>query len=268
MGRRVGLLVAAALVALIGTSAVFAYVSRVESKALAEQEPVDVLVAAAQIPEGMAAGVALQQKLVRVETLPQSSVPEGALTSLKEVTTQSAMSDIFPGEVLLRPKFADRTARTGNLVIPDDKIAISVQLGDPQRVAGFVVPGSEVAVFDTVDAASASVTGTASATQTGNTTNAKVDLQATVDTKVTRLLLPRTTVIAVGPATLRPTTEEPEAKEGESTTPTAILTLALTQAEAEKIVHATQTGDLYFGLLSTKSKVAPSQGVTNSTLFK
>ena len=39
---------------------------------------------------------------------------------------------------------------SGALPIPSGKVAMSVQLGDPQRVAGFVKPGSEIAVFVTI----------------------------------------------------------------------------------------------------------------------
>src|SRR5688572_2138630 len=122
MGRRLGLFAAALVVALLGTSAVFAYVSRVESRATAGQQPVEILVAAARIPEGTTADAAVAQKLVSVQSLPRKSVPEGALTNLQDVRQLSAVSDIYAGEVLLRPKFADARAKTGRLLIPGDRI--------------------------------------------------------------------------------------------------------------------------------------------------
>ena len=268
MGRRLGLLAAALVIALLGTSAVFAYVSRVEARAVTGQESVDVLVAAGRIAEGTLVSAAVQQKLIRIQAMPRRTVPEGALTTLADVTAQAAVSDIYTGEVLLAAKFADRTARTGDLVIPDDKIAISVQLGDPQRVAGFVVPGSEVAIFNTLESTSAKVSGRATQTSSGTTKSATVNVEAAVDDEMTRLLLPRVTVIAVGPATLRPPADTGEKKEGVKPVAVAVLTVAVTQADAERLVHAAQTGDLYFGLLSAKSKTGPSKGVSNSTLFK
>jgi pilus assembly protein CpaB len=125
-----------------------------------------------------------------------------------------------------------------------------------------VVPGSEVAVFVTVDQQSASVTATA--TQDGDT--ATVDASAQVDGQLTQLLLPRASVIAVGPSTLRPT----QAKEGEAAAEpiaTAVLTLAVSQDEAEKLVHSVQTGSLYFGLLTSTSKTEPNPGVSALNLF-
>jgi pilus assembly protein CpaB len=255
MSRRFGLLATALVVALLGTSAVFSYVSKVEARTVAGAEMVDVLVAAQQIPTGTSAIAALEQKLVDLVAMPRRSVPEGALSGLKEVGEQTLVSDVFAGEVLLSAKFADQTARTGKLLIPNDKIAISVELGDPQRVAGFVVPGSEVAIFVTVDKLA----------QTGDT--APGDTQAPVDEQYTRLLLPRTSVIAVGPSTLRPQASDAKASDGEAMA-TAVLTVAVTQDEAERLVHSTQTGSLYFGLLSATSQTEPNPGVSNTTLFE
>lgn len=263
MSRRVGLLAVALAVAVLGTSAVFSYVSKVEANTLSGAEPVDVLVAAERLPAGTSGDAAAKGELVELVAMPRKSVPEGALTTLEGVGTQTLVSDVFAGEVLLRAKFADQTARTGALLIPKDKIAVSVELGDPQRVAGFVVPGSEVAIFATVEQTSG--TAKATAVQTGANT-AQVNVQATADDDYTRLLLPRTSVIAVGPATLRP--GRAEKQDDDEAVAKAVLTLAVTQAEAEKLIHAAQKGDLYLGLLSSTSKTGPASGVSNSNLFK
>lgn len=248
MNRRHGLLLTALVVALLGTAAVFSYVSKVERDTLAGAEPVDVLVAAERLPSGTTGAAVAKAQLVELVPMPRRSVPEGALTSLNGIGAQSLVSDVFAGEVLLRAKFADQTARTGALVIPQDELAVSVELGDPQRVAGFVVPGAEVAVFVTVEAPSGGAPGGA----------------APADTGYTRLLLPRTSVIAVGPATLRPADRKDD---DEDAVAKAVLTLALSQAEAERLVHGAQTGELYLGLLSSTSKTGPGNGVTTTTLF-
>lgn len=244
MSRRLGLLAAALAVAMLGTFAVFSYVNKVEQSTLTGAEPVDVLVASQRLAAGTSGSAASAEQLVEVVSMPRKSVPEGALTSLDQVATQTLVSDVFAGEVMLRAKFADQTARTGALLIPAERIAVSVELEDPQRVAGFVVPGSEVAIFATVDAPAAE----------------GVEAQ-----QVTRLLLPRTSVIAVGPATLRPAEEE--ADSDEEVVAKAVLTLAVTQEEAERLVHGVQTGELYLGLLSATSQTGPAAGVSTVSLF-
>ena len=265
MSRRVGLLAVALCIALVGTFAVFSYVSRVEAKTLTGAQPVDVLVASERLISGTSGDAVAKGQLVELVSMPRKSVPEGALTSLEAVGAQTLVSDVFAGEVLLRAKFADQTARTGDLVIPKDKLAVSVELEDPQRVAGFVVPGSEVAIFATIDKTTA--TATATAVQTSET-SATVDVNAEMDDSYTRLLLPRTSVIAVGPSTLRPTSAEDEDEDADAEAVTkAVLTVAVTQADAERLVHGAQQGELYLGLLSTTSKTGPGTGVTNTSLF-
>ena len=260
MGRRVGLLLAAVVVGLLGTSSVFAYVGQVEDRAQAGQELVEVLVADDRIAAGTTGGTLERERLVVRRSLPRKAVPEGALTSLSSVRSQSLSADVYPGELLLAPKFAESVARTGSLVIPPGKLALSVELGDPQRVAGFVVPGSEVAIFNTMDKASGRAVVTAK--QTGAATTS-VDVDAAADASETRLLLARVPVIAVGPTTLR----EGEDDSNDEKVAKAVLTVAVTQTEAEKLVHAATRGEVYFGLLSTSSKTGGSQGVTDTTLY-
>ena len=262
MNRRIGLLAMALVIALVGTFAVFSYVNRVEEKTLTGAQPVDVLVASERLSSGTTGAAVTKSKLVELVSMPRKSVPEGALTDMEDVKAQSLVSDVFAGEVLLRAKFADQTARTGDLVIPKDKLAMSVELGDPQRVAGFVVPGSEVAIFATVDKKTASATATATQTSENSAT---VDVEAEVDDSYTRLLLPRTSVIAVGPVTLRPAADEAEEEDAVAK---AVLTVAVTQQEAERLVHGIQNGQLYLGLLSTTSKTGASTGVTTTSLFQ
>ena len=242
MKRRVGLLVAALVVALFGTSAVYAYVNRVEAKTVNAGSPVNVLVATAQIPTGATGAVVAQSNLTRVTTMPQRNVPEGALTDLNSVKDKQLATDVYPGEVLLAARFTDRTqARTGALSIPDNKFAVSVQMGDPQRVAGFLVPGSQVAVLATM-----LPSGDNGIAHTG-------------------VILSRAQVIAVGPTTLQ---SNGATGAGPEPTATTILTLALSQVQAEKLVLAQQIGKLYLGLLTDKSSASVDPGVTSDDLFK
>ncbi len=97
---------------------------------------------------------------------------------------------------------------------------MSVQLGDPERVAGFVAPGSDVTIFWTDDEGD------------------------------TMVIIPKVSVLATGATTLatQVTTDET----GESTTseiPQAILTLETDQKQAQRIINGQANGALYFGLL-------------------
>jgi pilus assembly protein CpaB len=239
MGRRTLLLVAALIVAALGTTLVFAYVKRADDRALKHQAPVEVLVAKAEIKAGTSVQQAESQGLFKLQEIPLSATVAGHLRDTRTITDLVAVSDIFPGEQIIADKFA-RVGSTTGLPIPTTKIATSVQLGDPQRVAGFVQPGSEVAIFVTI----AGAPGT-----TGN---------------VTRLLLPRVSVLAIGPTTLRPAANGQGNKEA---LPTAILSLALDQAQAQKVIFAAENGRMWFSLLTKDSKTAPGPGTDIHNLF-
>ena len=116
-------------------------------------------------------------------------------------------------------------------------MAVSVNLTDPARVAGFVNPGSQVAIF---------LTGT----DHGHRRR-----------RSRELLLERVTVLGVGSTTPVSTTTTDES--GASTTeqlPRTLLTLSVNQAQAEKILFAAGNGELAFGLLTDASEVAPDAG--------
>lgn len=240
MGRRTVLLVAALVVAALGTVLVYAYVRDVDKRALKNNDPVRVLVAKSRIPAGTRAGDAERSGALKAEDIPRKAVADGALGAVAPITDLVAASDIFPGEQILRAKFTT-PGTIDALAIPTGKIAVSVQLGDPQRVAGFVKPGSEIAVFATVQPPS-----------TGGGASGAAAAQAQ---SFTRLLLARVEVLAVGPTTLRPPTDQ-NAGNTEAV-PTAILTLALDQVQAAKVIYAQGAGSIYFGLLNKDSKVAP-----------
>lgn len=239
MGRRTVLLVAAVVVAALGTALIFAYVNRTDERALKDQRPVQVLVAKTLIKAGTTGAEAERLGAFKLQVIPQSATIAGYLTDTRPISALVAVGDIFPGEQIIPAKFV-APGGSSSLTIPAGKMAISVQLGDPERVAGFVQPGSEVAVFVTFKAGNAAA--------------------------LTRILLTRVTVIAVGPTSLRPSTA------GQGNTepvPTAILTLALDQRQAEKLVYAASGGGggLYFALLNKDSKVAPGPAMDVRTLF-
>lgn len=236
MARRVILLVLAVLIAAGGAYAVFLYVRGLEDAAAADQEQVEVLAATQTIPVGQTAAQAEAAGSLTLTTVAAEAAAPGALSSIEPIRDLAALAPIYAGEQILEQKFGV-LGSAAPLPIPDGKLAVSIQLSDPARVAGFVGPGSEVAIF---------FTATPPETSTAD---------GEVPEQLTTVLLPRLEVIAAGQTTLvsRTTTTE----EGAQTTeqiPLAILTLAVDQTEAQKIVQAQSQGQLYFGLLTDTSE--------------
>lgn len=249
MGRRTVLLVVAALIAALGTAMVFMYVRGVDARAAEAYDAVEVLTAVEAIAPGESLADAQAAGKVQLSTVPQKSLLTGATTTLEDLSGQVALTTIFPGEQIVTGKFGS-PGDQDVLTIPEGKMAISVNLTDPARVAGFVTPGSEVAVFVSAEPEETD----------GETTTPLPDF--------TRLLLPRVQVIGVGTTTVVPTTTTDES--GEETTeqlPRTLLTLAVDQREAEKVIFAAKNGEVAFALLTEDSEIAPAGPVTADNVF-
>ncbi len=263
MRSRILLLAAALVVALAGTGVVFAYASSRANPAQAAEERATVLVAKALIPAGTSGQQAVEQQLVALSDVPVSLVPTGALADVVAIREQEAAVDVQQGEILLPGRFVS-TAVAGSIEIPDDKVAVSIDVADSQRVAGFVRPGSEVAVFDTYAVEAVPVVPAD-------------DQPVPVVEEATRLLLPRATVIAVGPTALktvgvdrRASAEGEQAEEataGSGSELAALVTLAVPINEAQKVAHAAQTGKITLSLLNPDSRTDVSGPDDNRTLF-
>lgn len=244
MNRRKVLLALAAIVAALGVLLVFLYARGADARAAAQFDLVRVLVASQQIEPGETVDEAAAAGKFTLQEVPQNAALPGALTSTESIAGLAASTWIYTGEQILPDKFGADTA-TSVLQIPDKLSATSVQLTDPARVAGFVSPGSEVAVY-----------WTKSENEAGP--------------GYTRILLDRVTVLGVGSVTpVSTTTTDEEGGETTEQVPTALLTLALDQDQATRVIYAASNGEVYFTLLTNDSKTsAPSGPVDEQNLFE
>ena len=244
MDRRRILLVAAVVVAMMGGVLVWLYAQGANSRAEERFDTVDVLKATQIIEAGETIEDAQAAGKLSLAAVAQDQLPNGYQTDTETLAGTKAMQTIFPGEQIVSDKFGANAAAASSLPIPEDgNIAMSVNLTDPSRVAGFVNPGSEVAIF---------VTGT--------------DEEGKA---YSRLLLTRVTVLAVGNTTPVSTTTTDES--GASTTeqlPRTLITVSVSQRQMEQVLFAQSNGELAFGLLTEKSKVEPGDAVTFPELFK
>jgi pilus assembly protein CpaB len=243
MGRRTVLLIVAALIAALGTSMVFLYVRGADNRAEASQQPVQVLKAVARIEPGETLSAAQAAGKIQLGTVPRKQVLAGAVNTVSGLENKVALSPVYPNEQIITAKFGS-AGDQDSLAIPPGNIAISVNLSDTGRVAGFVNPGADVAIFVNTTGEDGGEAGT-------------------------RLLLPKVQVIAVGATTVVSTTTTDTA--GAQTTeqlPKTLFTLSVPQEDAERIMYAVAHGELSFGLLNDKSKVQSSPGITSKNLFR
>jgi pilus assembly protein CpaB len=260
MKRSVIAIAVAAVLAMLGCLAVLVYVRGADNRAVAGKSAVNVLVATKHIPAGTRGAQIRSGGYAEVVSMPQSSVPVDAMSSLATSLDKLAVtSDIAPRQLLLRGAFGEPTTTTGGLSLTDGKLAVSLDLQGP--VDSFVRPGSRIAIFDSFS------TDPKMNIPDGEKLSSGKDIH-----QVTRLLLPRVEVIAVGDKTSSTGRDAAAADASTGTgAPTSnsarTLTVTVGQDDAERLIHAVMTGTLYFALLDDNSNVKPGPGVNNNNLF-
>jgi pilus assembly protein CpaB len=241
MGRRSVLLVAALVVAALGTTMVFLYVNGVNDRAIAKQNPVLVLVAKKPIAPGTTVAQANDAADFERKTIGSDSVVPGALSSTTPLAGKVATTTIYPGQQIIPQQFGD-AGDTSTLAIPEGKLAISVEVDDPAQQAGFVAAGSTVAIF---------------LVSTPKGSQGQV-----------QLLLPKVLVLAIGSKTSVPA-DSTSTSGTEAAVPTTILTLAVSQLDYQRVLYGRRYGTLNLGLLGKNSvpnlTVPPT---TQSNLFE
>ena len=250
MKRRVLTVMLAVLLAVLGTVGVLAYVHQADARAVAGMRSVTTLVAQQQIPAGTSASAALSAGLLSSQTLPASSVPSDAIHSITPGLGALVVSaDVQPGQLLLRPMLvtAAQVTGAGALAIPKGMVAVTVPFCLPEAVAGYVHPGLQVAVFDTYSSKALSADCSGSHQQ-----------QTGVHT---RLVLPRVEVLSVGPAAAQSAStanstalSASQASPGTSTQGPVLVTFAVNQADAERLILLNESGLPYLALLTGSSQ--------------
>jgi pilus assembly protein CpaB len=263
MNRRVTAVVVAVLLALAGTTAVFMYVRSADDRALAGQQAVEVYVAQRVVPAGTTLQSAVDADMIEQQQVAAKGVPAAALPTVSPATAQLvAVSDIQPGELVLSDRFGSKAITKTPLAIPAGEMAVSVALADPAHVGTFVQPGAQIAIFDTFN-----VQNAPGVTPAGDHLS-----DSFAKTRATRVLLSGVKVLAVGtsttahdPSTTSQDTTQTNGNQGPQAT--TLYTVAVTQAQAEVLVHGIQTGTLYLALLTDDSAPTTDGGVNDRNLF-
>ncbi|MEV4412458.1 Flp pilus assembly protein CpaB [Catellatospora sp. NPDC049609] len=247
MTRRILGVVLAIVLAVLGTAAVLLYVNQTRNSVAEGQTAVTVLVAKARIPAGTSGTSLRARQLFEPVVMPAAALPADSLTDVPAELDELVLThDVQPRQLLLKGMFGAATKLSGGVAVPEKMMAVSVKTAVEEEVGGFVRPGSQIAVFTTLKSQTAGAQGS-----------------------VTKLLLPRVEVLAVGAyGQDGVTSAQRETAEAKGGTVTLLVTLAVTQADAERLVHAVRTGRLYLALLTDSSEVRPGTGVDDRALLR
>lgn len=115
-----------------------------------QQKLVNIVVAA----QPMEFGTKITPPMLRLQSWPANSVPQGAFTSIPAVLKDNrvALRPIVPNEPVLASKVSGSDGRaTLAAVLPDGMAAYSISVDAVRGVAGFVLPGTMVDVLLTRD---------------------------------------------------------------------------------------------------------------------
>lgn len=181
-----------------------------------------------EIPEGTSLTDVFSLGFVeKREVLKKTLPPSAIIVPSSGAENSYSQKDISVGQLLLVNDFGSLQVSTSGLLIPEGSVAISIRLGDVERVSPFLRPGNEVAVFATGPAVKGSGT-------------------------VTKSIISRTQIIGIGDARFLG---------GQEYIPTgdvSIITLAITAEDAGKFIQASKTLTLHLALLNRDS-VVPSK---------
>jgi pilus assembly protein CpaB len=250
--RRILTMILAIVLAVIGTGAVLLYVRQADQRAMTGLRAVTVLVATQQIPAGTTAQAALANGLLSRQQLPARSVPADAVSSLAGVGGLVLSSPLPSGQLLLRPLLVTAVATGATLPIPKGKVALTVLMCVQKAVAGFIQPGSQIAVFNTFYTGGP-VTASCSTADWSHAKNVH-----------TRLVLNRVEVLAVGQASAGQIGAATSTAFGQADSPsssvqggTVLITVAVNQADAERLIEIAEAHVPYLALVTTASGTVP-----------
>ena len=231
MSRRTLLMISSILIAAIGTALIGLYVRQVEVRAERRLAGVTVLMATRTIPRGMLVSEALQQGSMAARTM-AAEYAAGALPmeALNENLSQYLTHTVFT-DTVIRPDMLGRS-----LIRHQDLtkgMGMTVELLDPNRAVGMLMPGDQVAIF---------------VTRTGGAAGPTV-----------QTVLKRVTVVSVGGRkNLGPTASPPTAGPSESDDVAgAIVGLDVSRAQVIAVRRAEAQGVLSFAVIRPPATPIP-----------
>jgi pilus assembly protein CpaB len=230
--RIVAITVAIALAALGAAGGLFLILTADKRAQDRLTDGVTVAVAAQNLSVGTTGAKIRQNKLVTYERVARALVPPDALTDFDtgNYDTQVLTSNIVDGTMLLKANFGAHGSDAGGLPVADGMLAMTVQTGSPQQVAGYIHVGSQVVIFLTYDVVAPD------GTKTGE--------------QRTRVLLPKVQILAIGSA-------------NNNSNNSLLVTVAVAPKDAPYLIEGLSHGTLYLGLLTDSANVSNAPTVSN-----
>ena len=235
MQSRVLAILVAVVLALVATAALVVYVNGADRRAISDQTPRMVWVAATAIPAGTSGLTAINTKRIKQVEVPTKSVVPGAVLSLTQIQNRYAAVDLEAGEQLLQKRWvgAEDVAGARLLPIQEGYQALAIGLDAVRQVAGFVTPGDKVSLVLTMKRG---------------------------DRDRSQFLIQDVQVLAVGNTALANAAAQGGARANQGKGQVAAVTLSVREKDVEQVVYAAEHGSIYMTLLAQDAKPLPKTG--------
>ncbi len=238
--------VVALVLAIVGAVLLSSYVQASDARAQAGMEPVNIFVVQQPVSSGTSVGELKDS--VKVQSVPESAVADGAVTSLADHAGTVAAVDLVPGEQLLASRLVDpkSLASPNRVDVPKGLSEVSLVL-PPERVIG-----GDLNAGDTVGVYISYSSGVAPGTSENQAT--KLQFHKVLVTK-----------IGTGDATAR---EGTESSAPASPGAAIMVTLAQSGADASKTVHGIEFGRIYLSKENAETDTAPVDTLNKDQVLK
>lgn len=263
MNKKVVGIIAAAVMAVVGTIILVVFVQGAEDRALEGEELVTVVVARQRIP--VATPAAQLEDLVDTEQIPKKVAPEGAISDLVQVSGLLTNVEILEGETLLVGRFSESgtfSAQRGSVQVPEGLLQVTIAMSQEQFIGGIPVPGDKVALVangrraDFIPANSDPLSAgvdPAVAAATDELVVTKIILQQALVTNVQGNALPEQPAVQTATDRVAPATGS------------LLITLALSGPDVERLLYVRDSQSLNANLhmaLHSGDALVPSEGIS------
>lgn len=233
------------------------YLQDARQRLEADATPVEVLMATEDIPVGTTAEEIVDRKLVEPVSVPSAYVSEDVISKTNAIDGMVLAGPISKGEMVALGRFALPVDAGLSHTVPDGYVAVSLPAAGVRGLSGLLRPGDFVAVMGTFE-------------PDGGLEEAR-----------TKIVLRKARVLAIDrnvtPGTTgsgAPAQEGGGGVLGGGSESSAVvepgsITLALTPAEAEKLVFSQEEGKVWLALIaSSATEVPATTGQVYSSVIK
>ena len=238
--KKVVSVIAALVLASLGTVLLAAYVQGAKNRAEAAESQVDVLV----MTKPLGKGSPLTADFVKRQRIPTRVRPQEAIARVDDVKGMVAKIDLLPGDTVVKTRFSSAAEVTRDMA-PQDKLQVTIALDPERALGGRITPGDTVAV-------NSSFKGVKADTDPGPAVN-PVEIGGMTHMILHKILVTHVAMEQAMPDS-GPKPQQPVA--GETTTTTAplsptgkvLVTLALDAPSVERVVFTMEHGFLWLAL--------------------